>query len=76
MATHETHGTGCTFSATLASGLACGRSLPRATAAAQATVAAAIRRAPRRHALAAQLHLDRQTGRGIKLRPATTRDKL
>ena len=45
VAAHETHGTGCVFSATLAAGLARGQSLPRATAAAQVTVCVALRRA-------------------------------
>ncbi|MFZ4397745.1 MAG: bifunctional hydroxymethylpyrimidine kinase/phosphomethylpyrimidine kinase, partial [Kiritimatiellia bacterium] len=45
LAAHETHGTGCTFSAALAASLALGLTLPRATAAAQAMVYTALRSA-------------------------------
>lgn len=43
----ETHGTGCTFSAAVVSGLALGRSLPEAVEAAGLYVAAALRNAPK-----------------------------
>ena len=46
VAGRHTHGTGCAFSATLASHLAIGRSLPEAVPLAQEYVAGAIRHAP------------------------------
>ena len=46
VASAHTHGTGCTFSAALASHLAIGRSLPQAVPLAQDYVAGAIRHAP------------------------------
>ena len=47
IATKDTHGTGCTFAAALASGLAFGQSVPEAVAGAEKFVAAAIRHALR-----------------------------